>query len=188
MSRLFCFLRSERQLNRVDSYDKNCPELSVTQLSLLSAVRQNDLLAASKILEKQSSEGIINASISRWDSTILMEACYKGHLSMAKLLVSYGAQINQVDLTGNTALLRAATWNHDKIIEWLIMAGQDGFELGSTEWRSNYQRDIMNKENVQAAIVGGQRLIVNTYLVPILDGQNFIPVKDLINLVTSYIF
>ena len=156
---------------------------------VLLAIRAHDYDTLETILEKiPNPEILLNVPYGPLETSLLMEATSKGNLQIVKYLISKGADINQCDRDGNNPLIRAATWNHDEIIEYLVSSAMNGFQLGSAEFKLDYQVAIMSKENVHKAVIGGQRKLVNQYLIPVLDGENLVPIKDLINIIVQYIF
>lgn len=58
-------------------------------------------------------------------STVLHEACFKGHLKIVKCLVKNGAKVNAVNNDGESPLFLATCANRTEIIQFLIENGAD---------------------------------------------------------------
>ena len=59
----------------------------------------------------------------RHGHTCLMIACYKGHLRIAKYLISIGADVNRKSVKGNTALHDCAESGSLEIMKLLLVSG-----------------------------------------------------------------
>ena len=52
-----------------------------------------------------------------------MEACGRGHVEFAEVLLEHGAQLDGKDETGESALLKAAREGRAKVVELLLRKG-----------------------------------------------------------------
>lgn len=57
--------------------------------------------------------------------SVFMLACYHGHLKLAELLLSNGANPNDTDASGNTVLMGVAFKGHVEIVKLLLANGAD---------------------------------------------------------------
>jgi ankyrin repeat protein len=107
---------------------------------LLQAIERNDANALTRLLTelRQSGNNLadvmnqVGALDSRNDSwlehvrvTPLMAAAYLGHAPSLKLLLMHGAEVNQVNYLGHTALILAARSGHAELVQALIEAGAE---------------------------------------------------------------
>jgi serine/threonine-protein phosphatase 6 regulatory ankyrin repeat subunit B len=105
---------------------------------LLQAIERNDANALTRLLTelRQSGNNLadvmsqVGALDSRNDSwlqdkrlTPLMAAAYLGHVPLLKLLLMHGADVDQVDFFGHTALIWAARSGHSEVVQALVEAG-----------------------------------------------------------------
>lgn len=77
------------------------------------------------ILVKFSGSGLDMENHGSYGDTPLMRAAMMGHIGMARLLLSYGANINAVNNYGTTALILAAAEGHVDMIRFLVSNGAD---------------------------------------------------------------
>lgn len=115
----FGFLEFVQFLLKLDPYLATMLSPSVG-LPLHSAARKGrvDCVSALTTSENINSEG-------PQGRTPLIEASRNGHLSVVRLLVESGADVNRVDTDGRNALLAAARDGHLPIVEYLIEHGAD---------------------------------------------------------------
>eukprot|EP00457_Paulinella_chromatophora_P012726 gb/GEZN01012957.1/.p1 GENE.gb/GEZN01012957.1/~~gb/GEZN01012957.1/.p1 ORF type:complete len:198 (-),score=31.18 gb/GEZN01012957.1/:407-1000(-) len=59
------------------------------------------------------------------NETPLMEAAWRKHLGVAKLLISRGADVNRQNVYGNTAMILAAYHGNHELVELLLENGAD---------------------------------------------------------------
>eukprot|EP00808_Paulinella_micropora_P019350 g17535.t1 len=64
-----------------------------------------------------------NGSINNYGVTLLMLAAWKGHAKCVDLLLRYGAEVNCVDVDGESSLDRAVKAGHSDCVELLCQAG-----------------------------------------------------------------
>jgi ankyrin repeat protein len=87
-----------------------------------------DILSASALGRKANVEALVNSdpSLARtnWDGTTPLHlAAYWDHKDVVELLIAKGANVNQLDSTGETAAERAAEAGHDEIVQVLRQHG-----------------------------------------------------------------
>jgi ankyrin repeat protein len=58
-------------------------------------------------------------------STALMGVAFKGYLTLARMLIAAGAQVDRRNRAGQTALMMAALFGREPVIEALLAAGAD---------------------------------------------------------------
>jgi hypothetical protein len=68
---------------------------------------------------------IINANINYKDGECFIWACRAGNLEIAKLLYSYGCNINSTDDFDNTAFIAACQLDNSEVAKWLYSLGAD---------------------------------------------------------------
>ena len=88
---------------------------------LIEAIENGNLKAAQSALRN----GADVNKVGRSDSfrTPLMIAAAEGKENLAKLLVEYGADVNAIDVGGDTALMWAANGGHLNVVEFLVEHG-----------------------------------------------------------------
>lgn len=88
---------------------------------LIEAIENGNLKAAQSALRN----GADVNKVGRSDSfrTPLMIAATEGKENLAKLLVEYGADVNAIDVGGDTALMWAANDGHLNVVEFLVEHG-----------------------------------------------------------------
>lgn len=86
------------------------------------AVMQNNLSITIKALEAGEDP---NVSFDFIDSTLAMYAAQEGFLEVLKELYKFGANLDQQNLDGDTALMWAVDTGQKHIVEWLLNNGVD---------------------------------------------------------------
>jgi ankyrin repeat protein len=76
----------------------------------------HDPLTSLLVTKYQSSLTHTNAK----GNTPLLMACLRGHVNVAKTLISLGSQFNEINRNGNTPILLAAYGGHNDVIQWLL--------------------------------------------------------------------
>ena len=96
-----------------------------------------DLFDAVEFRDRETVEMLLDApdaNINAQDlagTTILMLACYYGHLELVQLILSRGADLKLQDNQGRTALLRASESGHVGVVELLKRAS--AVKIGRTK-------------------------------------------------------
>lgn len=83
--------------------------------------RIGELIALGRDVNSQTEEGL----------TLLMEAANVGDLEIVELLVKNGAEVNRVDVHGNSALIYASREHHWKIFEYLSLLTETSLKEAS---------------------------------------------------------
>ena len=96
------------------------------------------------LLSRFSVSGLDLENHGSYGDTPLMRAALMGHMEMARLLLSYGANINAVNNYGTTALILAAAEGHSDMVRFLVSSGAD----------INAQNDNGDTALIQAAYNG----------------------------------
>lgn len=81
----------------------------------------------------------------------LHSAVYKGRIEIAKLLIKHGADINRVDVNGETPLHRAAYRQHINIVRLLIKHGAN-INLKTTQLPTRTALDMTRNTEIRALI------------------------------------
>ena len=66
-------------------------------------------------------------SVNEYNETLLHEVAKSGDIETAKYLIEKGANVNAIDLEGETALMYAVRSNNKKMVKLLNDANADGF-------------------------------------------------------------
>ncbi|XP_063924360.1 uncharacterized protein LOC135138337 isoform X2 [Zophobas morio] len=114
-------LLQTRKLQLEDSY-------SLTdKINILFFVALHGYAEAFKILFSSSSisNNEVNFSVEFDDSTPLIIASQKGHVTVVEYLVKYGAEINRANKYGRTPLYTASSQGHEKIVKCLVKCGAE---------------------------------------------------------------
>lgn len=92
--------------------------------SIFTYVHNNDIKKVEELLIKdknlvnlKSDDGLV--------CTPLFKAAYKGYIDMCKLLVKYGANVNEKDFHGVVPLMCAAIKDRIETVKYLVEAGAD---------------------------------------------------------------
>eukprot|EP00456_Euglypha_rotunda_P033412 TRINITY_DN25881_c0_g1_i1.p1 TRINITY_DN25881_c0_g1~~TRINITY_DN25881_c0_g1_i1.p1 ORF type:complete len:162 (+),score=3.71 TRINITY_DN25881_c0_g1_i1:71-487(+) len=91
----------------------------MSKLSIFTAAAKGRI----KILRQFNPE--LYGSKDKRGRTPLMYAARHGKFLPVALLVSHGVQLNDIDDTGNTALMRAAERGHRCVFQFLLIEGSD---------------------------------------------------------------
>ena len=86
------------------------------------AVADNDIESLERLLREGAD---INAAKGKYETSILMEAAVRGNLAIIKLLLERGANVNQADRDGWTALMGATVEGRIESVKLLLDNGAD---------------------------------------------------------------
>jgi uncharacterized protein len=114
---------------------------------LLQDVERGDLASVQARIGADRS--LLNARRAVWPYTALGCAAVRGYLPIARYLLGEGAQVNEGDGTGSTALRLACRWGSQAMVELLLEAGADAVTL------SEYTPSEYAKTPLMCATVGG---------------------------------
>lgn len=111
------------EIDKKKSISRSCTYADEETI-LLNAVAREDTASVRRVL----ANGRVNINVIRHPGlSPLHRACITGNLNIVKLLLRYGADLNQVSKTGTTALKIAALHGHFDVSEYLIaMGAKDG--------------------------------------------------------------
>lgn len=84
-----------------------------------------ELAREGRLSELRQTTGLDLEARTNRGSTLLMLACYHGHVETARWLIAQGADVHTVDDSGNTVLMGAAFKGHTEIVELLLASGAD---------------------------------------------------------------
>ena len=93
--------------------------------SLHKAAREGDADRVRKLLDAGADVDVRNANKGRLQYTPLHWAAFCGHLEIAEILISRGADLDAEDPTYSTPLYLAVEWGHPKVVEFLISKGAE---------------------------------------------------------------
>ena len=93
--------------------------------SLHKAAREGDADRVRKLLDAGADVNVRNADKQRLQYTPLHWAAHFGHLEIAELLISRGADLDAEDPAYSTPLYLAAEEGHPKVVEFLISKGAE---------------------------------------------------------------
>jgi hypothetical protein len=109
--------------------------------AIFRAASEGDAVSVARMLDEDP------RLVSSWwgRDTLLTMAAWKGHVDVVTLLLERGADINQTDEYGNTALHVATCGGHEEMVSFLITSGADLSRKGlqgqtalvSASWRSH---------------------------------------------------
>jgi len=85
--------------------------------------KNKDIVKNSSFTDKE--EGEKPSSIEKFEKSDLLYAVMAGDIEKVKKIIASGIDINCKDTSGNTPLILAASYGHDKILELLIAKGTD---------------------------------------------------------------
>lgn len=88
-----------------------------------------------------------------FNTTALMRAAYRGHVEIAKMLISSGANLGIRDRGGATALHIASRAGHDAIVTLLIKYGADVNAVDNEGWTPLMRAVISKRPQVTASLV-----------------------------------
>ncbi|MFK7995494.1 MAG: ankyrin repeat domain-containing protein [Granulosicoccus sp.] len=103
------------------------------KLSWITAISSDDSEKLASLLSENDSGLLLSITASN-GKTALMVAAKKGNLSLAKLLVRAGADVNETTDTQGTPFMFAILGGHQEIAKWLIDQGADINTVGSNGW------------------------------------------------------
>ena len=93
--------------------------------ALHKAAREGDADRVRKLLDAGADVDVRNANKGRLQYTPLHWAAFNGHLEIAEILISRGADLDAEDPTYSTPLYLAVEWGHPKVVEFLISKGAE---------------------------------------------------------------
>ncbi len=93
--------------------------------NLHKAAREGDADRVRNLLDAGTDVNVRNADKQRLQYTALHWATYYGHLEIAIILISRGADLDAEDPTYSTPLYLAAEQGHPKVVEFLISKGAE---------------------------------------------------------------
>ena len=91
--------------------------------SLLKLANDNNLEKVAELLENNGGKNIFDEEIAKELDKKLIEVCENGEKKDVEELIDMGADINQKNKYGNTALMRASYWGNKEVVELLIRNG-----------------------------------------------------------------
>jgi ankyrin repeat protein len=100
---------------------------------LHKAAREGDADRVRELLDAGADVNVRNADKQRLQYTPLHWATYYGHLEIAAILISRGADLDAEDPTYSTPLYLAAEQGHPKVVEFLISKGAE-VNVKSNKW------------------------------------------------------
>ncbi|MBE6463512.1 MAG: ankyrin repeat domain-containing protein [Alphaproteobacteria bacterium] len=131
-SQLFDIIKDEEmaeniKLAKIDmlirlGVDVNAMYGAKSALKLANEVNNQKVI---EFLENNGAKDIFDEEIAQklgWD---LIEVCENGEKKDVEELIDKGADVNQKDEDGNTALMRASYWGYKEVVELLIQNGAD---------------------------------------------------------------
>ena len=92
---------------------------------LHKAAREGDADRVRELLDAGADVNVRNADKQRLQYTPLHWAAYYGHLEIAEILISRGADLDAEDPSYSTPLYLAAEQGHPKVVEFLISKGAE---------------------------------------------------------------
>ena len=101
--------------------------------ALHKAAREGDADRVRKLLDAGADVNVRNADKQRLQYTPLHWAAYYGHLEIAEILISRGADLDAEDPDYSTPLYLAAEEGHPKVVEFLISKGAE-VNVKSSRW------------------------------------------------------
>ena len=90
---------------------------------LISAVEAKNIVECRRLID--TGEANVNGDRTQYGSTALHYASCRGHLEIAELLTSSGADVNIIDSEGRTALHMASMFGYLEIVQLLLCQGAD---------------------------------------------------------------
>ena len=100
---------------------------------LHKAAREGDADRVRELLDAGADVNVRNADKQRLQYTPLHWAAYYGHLEIAEILISRGADLDAEDPDYSTPLYLAAEEGHPKVVEFLISKGAE-VNVKSSRW------------------------------------------------------
>ena len=100
---------------------------------LHKAAREGDADRVRKLLDAGADVNVRNANKGRLQYTPLHWAAYYGHLEIAEILISRGADLDAEDPDYSTPLYLAAEQGHPKVVEFLVSKGAE-VNVKSNAW------------------------------------------------------
>lgn len=88
--------------------------------ALVMASSSSDMAYVEQLLKKGANP---NIKFNQKNFSILMDAAMEGNAELISILLNYGANIDEVDNTGKSALIYAAVEGHKEVIEILLKNG-----------------------------------------------------------------
>ena len=100
---------------------------------LHKAAREGDADRVRELLDAGADVNVRNADKQRLQYTPLHYAAYYGHLEIAEILISRGADLDAEDPAYSTPLYLAAEQGHPKVVEFLVSKGAE-VNVKSNAW------------------------------------------------------
>lgn len=140
-------IRSENlsYLKNLDSADINKPFTAHRGNALIFAVENSSSRVIETLLQRKA-----NPNFSFHSRTPLMYACQNPDISKIRILLKYGASINEKDSVGNTALMIASTGSKLNVVKLLIRRGAS---LNHRNKKGYNARDFAIRSNNKAIAV-----------------------------------
>jgi len=132
---------------KVDAY-----VLSPEDLNLIEAIENGNLKAAQNAL-KNGADANESERSTEHRRKLLMLVAAEGKENLAKLLVEYGADVNAVDVDGNTALMDAANFGHLNVVKFLVEHGANVNAAATVEGYTGYTALIYASERGHVNVV-----------------------------------
>ena len=132
---------------KVDAY-----VLSPEDLNLIEAIENGNLEAAQSAL-KNGADANESERSTEHRRKFLMLVAAEGKENLAKLLVEYGADVNAVDVDGNTALMDAANFGHLNVVKFLVEHGANVNAAATVEGYTGYTALIYASERGHVNVV-----------------------------------
>ena len=101
--------------------------------ALHKAVQDRDVDRVRELLNDGADVNVRNANKGRLQYTPLHWAAHYGHLEIAEILISRGADLDAEDPSYSTPLYLAAEQGHPKVVEFLISKGAE-VNVKSSRW------------------------------------------------------
>lgn len=144
---LMALLLQIKNINCMDQSSSTC-DIEPAILSKFSSaiIKKNVALAEKALLEIRDNEirkKLVNLPIfghrDPWPS--LHEASSRGDQAMIQKLIEYGADVNAVTASQETALMVACTWGHDNVVQTLLK-----FKANPNKTCDHYYKNVKTHE------------------------------------------
>ena len=119
--------------------DVNAMYGAKSALMLANEVKEEKI---AKFLEENGAKEFFDEEIAKELGKKLIEVCANGEKKDVEELIDMGADINQKNKYGNTALMRASYWGNKEVVELLIEKGAD------VNQKDNNAKPVYNYEQI----------------------------------------